>query len=263
MMDIKKGFHFLKNSIQKEYKRKQYLKTIPLSDVEKKYLETLRKDGICVIEDYWSQEKCGLMKDCLESEIEAANTKNVNFEDGVYIRFNKGKNQKDDGVVRIYHVEKKFTELSSFRHDPMILKVASAYFGTPMFSNFIAFQHNFLSENGTREYHVDWWENEFKAFLYLEDVNMDNGPFSYIIGSNKAYKTRKDKLLKDGPNNTSFFEHDLKAWIKKEQPIIAKAGSLILADVVGFHRGLPQVKKTRSILYNNIYSKDIDQFPEK
>ncbi len=260
-MKVKDIWNLLKSNLYKVYRRSQFQKKVILSDTEIKYLKLLRKDGICIIEDYWTKEQCDELKISLEAEINL-NAQNKDFEDGSYIRFNKGKKQKDEGVVRIYHVDKKVKELTSFRFDPVIIKLASVYFGKPMFSNFIAFQHNFLSNEGTREYHVDWWEFEFKAFLYLEDVTIENGPFSYIKGSHKAYFTRHTKMLKDS-NNTSFFESDLKKWIKYEKPVIAKAGTLILADVVGFHRGLPQISKTRSIIYNNIYCKDMDQFPEK
>jgi hypothetical protein len=259
---MKVYFNAIKASIQRYQNRKTFLKTVQLSDTERQYLEILQRDGICVIDNYWSQEKCREVKQQLEAEI-TANVKDKDYSNGAYIRFNKGKTRKDEGVARLYHAEKRISLLHSFRFDPLILKLAGAYYGIPMYSNFIAFQHNFLSSYGTREYHVDWWDHEFKAFLYLEDVTLDNGPFSYIVGSNKAYVTRNKKLLKDGRDNTSFHEKDLNKWIDKEKHFVAKAGSLILADVVGFHRGLPQLTKTRSILYNNLYSKNTEQYPQK
>lgn len=259
---MKVYFNAIKESIQRYQKRKSFLEKVQLSDSENKYLKILMRDGICVIENYWSEEKCLEVKLQLENEL-VGNFEDLDYEEGAYIRYNKGKSQKDEGVARMYHAEKKISHLNSFRFDPMVLKLAGAYYGVPMYSNFIAFQHNFLSSHGTREYHVDWWDHEFKAFLYLEDVTLENGPFSYIVGSNRAYVTRQRKMFSDGPHNTSFHEQDLKKWINFEKHFTAKSGSLILADVVGFHRGMPQLTKTRSILYNNLYSKNIEQYPQK
>ena len=257
--------YLMRSDIKTFLERRSFIKTMTLTDTEKKCLKNLRESGICTVENYWSKEKCERIKIVLEEKIKI--NKDQDFSNGSYIRFNKEKDKLnyDEGVVRIYHIDKELEELKDFRYDPFILNIASAYFGTPMYSSFIAFQHNMLSKTDTREYHVDYWEKEFKAFIYLDDVDLHNGPFAYIIGSNNAHITRYKKLLLNskGFSDTSFFENDLGRWVKKEKPIIAKAGTLILADVVGFHRGLPQLEKTRSLLYNNIYSHNTEQAPDK
>ena len=256
--------YLLKSDIKTYINRKSFTKKINLNETDKIYLNKLKQDGICTIENYWSKEKCERIKVALEERIKI--NKNMDFTSGAYIRFNKdmGKVKYDEGVVRIYHPDKELDELKDFRNDKFILNIASAYFGTSMYSSFIAFQHNMLSSLDTREYHIDYWEKEFKAFIYLEDVDMQNGPFAYIIGSNNAHFVRYKKVWgKKGFSDTSFFDKDLNGWSEKEKAMTDKAGTLILADVVGFHRGLPQLKKTRSLLYSNIYSHNTEQFPDK
>lgn len=244
-------------------KRMSFYKDLNLTEKELHYLSILKRDGICVIENYWSPEKCNNLKIQLTGYISEESDRD--YDNGAYVRCNKNKKEKDGGVTRIYHVDKLMPTLQDFKCDPMIIRLASAYYGVPMYSSFIAFQHNAVSPIETREYHVDWWDKEFKAFIYLEDVELNNGPFSYLIGSNKAYYTRYKKMLSSSVQHseTSFFQRDLGKWIKKERSIVGKAGTLILADVVGFHRGLPQINAERTLLYNNLYSRNIEQFPEK
>ncbi len=245
------------------WRRKNYTPLLPLSEKQKKCLDILRRDGICTVENYWTAERCTEFRELLEKEVQEQ--KDRNYDNGAYIRFNRGKNPKDQGVVRIYHAEKFLPPLGDFRNDPFILGIASAYFGIPMFSGFVAFQHNLPSVSDTREYHVDWWEKEFKAFIYLGDVDLTNGPFAYIPGSHRAYFSRYRKVFLSGKGlaDTSFFARDLGGWMDREKIMTGKAGTLLLADVTGFHRGLPQTGRTRSLLYNNIYPKKEDIFPDR
>ena len=63
--------------------------------------------------------------------------------------------------------------------------------------------------------------------------------------------------------DTSFSKEETGGFSKKEMVVSGKAGTLILADVSGFHRGMSQKNTTRSLLYNNFYSKDMEMFLEK
>jgi hypothetical protein len=133
-----------------------------------------------------------------------------------------------------------------------------------MYCNYLTYQHNFLSDQQTRGYHVDGWVDEFKAFLYLEDVKVENGPFSFIKGSHKDYLTQYLNLICDKTRNpnTAFSDKYINKNKGMEALAIGSAGTLIIAAVNGVHRGLPQLTKTRSIIYNNYFYKRGDLSPD-
>ncbi len=235
-----------------------------LSSVEKEVVKEIIKNGYCVIEDYWDKSICADLKGKLESKTKL--NINKDFTSGAYIRVKDVNKNYDKGVTRMYHADKEEPALKKFRFDESIARIARAYYGYPVFSSYLAFQSNKQSECGTRGYHVDGWVDEFKAFLYLEDVSVENGPFAYLKGSNHAYLKRFKRMLHkfEGKEpSTSFSTKEAGEYAKSEKILSGKAGTLILADVAGFHRGLPQKGKNRSILFNNYYSKDVEMFFEK
>ena len=95
----------------------------------------------------------------------------------------------------------------------------------------------------TRMFHVDsYGGGQVKAFLYLTDVNStDDGPYSYVLDSHKAgaYRdlnlavTRAHRVFK--PTDAPLVDP------AKILPVIAPAGSLVVSDQSGFHRGFPQL----------------------
>ena len=84
---------------------------------------------------------------------------------------------------------------------------------------------------------------QFKAMLYLEDVNDENGPFEYIPGTHKSYASVVN-LLKglERPNQYRYTGEEIEK-IKNTtvQPVTfcSKVGTLIIFDAKGIHRGAP------------------------
>jgi hypothetical protein len=216
-------------------------------------LADLRRDGFAVIEDYWPHERALAMRDQLEAFL--AEGKDRDFDEGAWMRFWDGRGY-DQGVRRIYHVDKVVPALSELRHDRFILDVASAYYGIPFFSGALVFQHNLQSNKNTRTYHLDSFIKEFKSFVYLDDVDTGNGPFAYVPGTQRKHLLRLKKQLignGEGESPTTVFPEDMtKAELAGERAVTGKAGTLILADVRGMHRGTPQKDRSRSVLVNYI-----------
>ncbi|MBI2186952.1 MAG: phytanoyl-CoA dioxygenase family protein [Acidobacteria bacterium] len=76
-----------------------------------------------------------------------------------------------------------------------------------------------------------------KAFIYLEDVGEDNGPFTYVPGTHPF-----------GPNVPTAQRHNGKRRLRDDQftavfppsmwrVCTGPAGTMILADTIGYHRG--------------------------
>lgn len=221
-------------------------------------LNTLRKDGIAVIPNYWSREKAFEIRDKLNAYM--SDGENHDFDNGAYIR-HWGKDaaaQYGRGISRIYHPDQLLPELSEHRYNPYIMDIIHAYYGRPYHSHGLMFQHN-LPGFDTGYFHIDAFKKEFKTFIYLDDVNEDNGPFVYIKGTPNAHWRRlrqQMKTPKANGNRTNFEPDDLETKYKeKATPILGNAGTLILADVRGFHRGAPQQGNARSALVNYILKK--------
>jgi hypothetical protein len=221
-----------------------------LSPDEAQLVASLRADGYVVVPSFWPHERALEMKTRLEAFL--AEGKSKDFESGAYLRFRDNVTY-DEGVRRLYHVDKEVPDLAEFRNDPMIGRIVEAYYGHPYHSGVLMYQYNTKSNANTRYHHVDAFSKEFKAFLYLDDVDEGNGPFAYIPGTQRAHLRRIVKQLREGSSATGFTNEELKGSIGREVKLVGEAGTLILADVRGFHRGTPQLDRSRSVLVNYLY----------
>jgi Phytanoyl-CoA dioxygenase (PhyH) len=222
-----------------------------LAPSEARLVDELRVDGYVVIREYWPRSQALELRDRLEGLL--AGGKSRDFPSGAYVRF-RDNVAYDEGVRRIYHVDKEFPELGVYRDDPMIRRVVAAYYGRPFHSGTLMYQYNTKSNANTRYHHVDAFSQEFKSFLYLDDVDDGNGPFAYIPGSQRAHLKRIAKQLRHGSAATGFTDVELGGAIEREVKLTGDAGTLILADVRGFHRGTPQLNRSRSALVNYLYA---------
>jgi hypothetical protein len=240
-----------------------------ITERERDVVRQLQRDGVVAVEGYWSRDEAFQVRDRLTGYIGA---ENADFDCGAYARVWSSSHPKlqdspeeDQGITRIYHVDKLLPELAKFRFDPFVLDVASAYYRVPIYSGMLQFQYNRQDTAETRYYHVDAFEKEFKAFLYLDDVDIDNGPFTYLRGSQRAALTRiKKQILGNRTGSgTSFYPEDLGRWLNRETRITGPAGTLILADVRGFHRGSPQRGSSRCVLVNYMYQWPVEPLPDR
>jgi hypothetical protein len=119
----------------------------------------------------------------------------------------------------------------------------------------------------TAYFHRDASGGDLKAIFYMSDVGAQNGPFSYVVGSNKLSMSRVDDLIAEandhnGLSSTSLparqrfaalpsklrqkgsFGNDLKDDVALSREIgdgvwliTAPKGSIVLFDTKGIHRG--------------------------
>ena len=89
------------------------------------------------------------------------------------------------------------------------------------------------------------FDNDFSKFLklyiYLVDVDDENGPHIYVEGSHK-YKKLKHLLMRPIPPD------EIKDNYKKTRKYIGKKGSYFLEDGFGIHKGESPDKRSRIIL---------------
>jgi len=124
-----------------------------------------------------------------------------------------------------------------------VLPLANAYHGmwTRMYSlraliTRVAEQPEMVSQLWHRD-HEDI--RIFKFFLYLNDVDENNGPFEYVKGSHMGGKHHKLIPMKGPPFGTRVHDPKIIDRFAGEDIIkcTGKAGTIIIADTAGLHRG--------------------------
>jgi hypothetical protein len=78
-----------------------------------------------------------------------------------------------------------------------------------------------------------------KAFVYLEDVTPVSGPFSYAVGTHPAGDADVDLDIEaffDGINDRIAEERAAELH-RREQAFTGAAGTVLFADMAGYHRG--------------------------
>ncbi len=165
-------------------------------------------------------------------------------------------------------------EVQDLSMDPFILNIVANYFGsTPIHvqtncwwsTNFEKTKHA-LSANA-QLFHQDKEFIKFlKVFIYLNDVNEENGAHVYVRGSHRDNKFQSDPGYKI---SSRINDSDILDKYGKDNVLsmIGEKGTVILEDTSGFHKGMPvqrghrlllQIEYTNCLYFNpvNAFSKN-------
>lgn len=88
---------------------------------------------------------------------------------------------------------------------------------------------------------------QFKAIVYLTDVGPGNGPYQYIVGTHRLRSVIASLDIEDRRGLTRFEEHD---FGDAAVTIIGSAGTVVLTDTRGLHRGAPIMEGERWAMTN-------------
>lgn len=100
--------------------------------------------------------------------------------------------------------------------------------------------------------------HQFKSICYLSDVTLDNGPFEYVSYSHLT----KDKLSIRGTirlDQSRISDEDFQRSRLKSSTFTGPAGTLLLADTRGIHRGCPIKTGARYAITTYFFERDIPQ----
>jgi hypothetical protein len=114
-----------------------------------------------------------------------------------------------------------------------------------------------------KDLHRDTFHRATKLWFYLEDVELEQGPFVYVPRSHRITKARYRweyeravRSCNERRANGSFRvdEAELESLgLPRPTPLPVKANTLVIADVVGFHRRGDAKPGTRRLaLYSGI-----------
>lgn len=144
-------------------------------------------------------------------------------------------------------------EIFSLATDPLIISCVKEYFGcmpilvqaNTWYSFPSNIQQNNLSENA-QYFHQDKDFIKFlKVFIYLNDVDEDNGPHCYIQGSHH------DTLNSKGvPFSDRVMDAEIESYYPKSRSkrVLGSSGTIIFGDTSCAHKGAPVKSGVRKIL---------------
>ena len=144
-------------------------------------------------------------------------------------------------------------DIQNLMTDMSILSIAQAYLETPPVLDIVTMWWSTpISKTACSEsaqlYHFDMDRIKWlKFFIYLTDVNTDNGPHCYISGSHRIGGKPKE-LLKRG--YARIPDEDIEKFYSKEDliEVTGYRGTIIAGDTSGFHKGKPLKIGERLIL---------------
>lgn len=218
-------------------------------------LRDIQSKGYHVIERFISQSEC-------EALIRKADEFIANNEDKLTIESNGydkrvyaiDKYTKDFTIPAVDAISEKLFERFSFIRESSHFMLLNRITGGP---------DNLGSGSG---WHRDSpFSHQFKTILYLNDV-VDNGPFQFIEGTHRYNSVSSvGKALKKPLNARRFTEVEINTLIEgghlpKPTRFTAPAGSLIIADTRGLHRGSPLLDGIRYALTRYHFSRKSQAF---
>ncbi len=212
------------------------------------WFEQIQKTGLCIVENFADANAC---RD-LHQEI-------IRVQD----RYPAAVSRRSNGAdLRMFGADKASNAIGEFGSDSSLQKIAVACLGQRAVNAFtLAATIRFTPDNqGSGEgWHRDSFVGQFKALLYLTDVNEETGPFEFILNSHHLYSKYKDKLAYDIPLHTTRINDEVVQQIVRLEPerlrvATGSAGTLVLADTTGIHRGRPLQIGHRAALTNYYFN---------
>jgi hypothetical protein len=225
-----------------------------LNSTQQTVLDDLKADGIHVTTLDRLLNANGLLKE-LQNEAEAL-FQRPEIRDQIEHRISK------DGikwyVVRVFGFQPTLAvpaSIASLVLDDRVLDIANSYLGVCSRIKYLDIWCNLPCDEGdppvdSERWHRDNEDNQLiKLFLYLSDVDENSGPLSYIRGSQPG--GRYGSIYPNNPPTGSFppdgaLENDLPT--EEMYSCAGDAGTLLLYDACGFHRGGCTTNKPRIML---------------
>lgn len=238
--------------------------TQKLVNKRNKIKEELKQKGVISVEGYLPPDTCDKIRkevnDSLEKdkfEMASENKMGAQMSNASRTIVNRRSGKDDDGMLDIFNIDETIPELGEIKNDDYISSIIN---GAASHSGFgpenINLYYN-RSVTGTRGYHFDSYNSQYKAFVYLTDVpDESHGPYSYIEGSHRKSLLRRrfEGLINKTKGNkptaaiSMFYDDD------DIVTFTAPKGTLIISDQTGYHRGIPQAEGRERMLVSNSYT---------
>lgn len=140
---------------------------------------------------------------------------------------------------------------------PQLLSIASTYLELQVRLNYMDVWHNIPVREGEPPISAEFWHRDhedkrlMKVFVLLTDVDETMGPFNYVKRSQTGGEF--GNLFPAIPPTGRYPEQDVLSQLITDTPLpsvscVGRAGSIILCDASGLHRGGRSLTKPRVVL---------------
>ena len=158
------------------------------------------------------------------------------------------------------------TSLNSLATDSRIIAIAASFF--KCFPGFGTQNLRYSASENSREFGTCQFHRDFnspvkilKFFTYLNDVTIDNGPFTYVEGSHRRLPNNWSSKLRWENEEIEFLY-----GANSVKNLTGRYGDLIIATTNGFHKGLPlesgfRILFTMNFLVHHELSQSLSQLP--
>ena len=195
----------------------------------------IKQNGYYIIKNYYSKEQCKSIINDVQ------NTKQHQFQAG------------EGNDLRMPFFESLSTGAHNFLNDTTLLKIGTKLLGHQVDKikkrcqlGVLQFNDNDKSSGGG--WHVDNHNPQFKALLYLTDVNINNGPFAMI----SPPLLSKDYTSISQNKNTRFPDKISEDYKKNIHYLTGNSGDVIVVNTQYIHRGTI-IKEGERISLTNYY----------
>ncbi len=210
----------------------------------------IHENGFAVIPNFYSIDECKLLREEIDNLIEKRKKENRLMEDPY------------DSDKRCYLADEDSALINKYFSNEYLNSVADNYFEAKMLcSNTLAARIKYTKNNvgSGGGWHRDGNNMQFKAIVYLSDVEIKDGPFQIIQSSHKSENIIKQmKVMHHDGVNLRMTNEQVKTIIDNEpnsyKILTAKAGTLVFADTSAIHTGMPLSEGgERYTLFNYYY----------
>ncbi len=200
--------------------------------------ENITKNGYHKIENFWNTGELNTVRDKTYEVFESNDVDLVKHTHG-------------DQHIQINQPLLNLEELNSLAMDNRIIAIATSFF--KCFAGFgtqnLRYSHSDNSRAfGTCQFHRDFNSpvKVLKFFTYLNDVTMDNGPFTFVEESHRRLPVGwSGKLRWEDSEIEALYGSD------SVKNLTGEYGDLIMATTNGFHKGLPLKSGSRTLFTMN------------
>lgn len=220
----------------------------PDHEVINQALRELRANGTAILPQFYDityvDQLCSDLRE-LNSEVTAGRippnsnlySENVSFSDALYPK----------GIVRVHNVDQWSPRVKRFAQESLFMRIGELVCGTPLVRKTTISQYN--ERGGSSDWHMDYYANPFKAFLYVTDVTSENGPLITLPGSHALNRSNLRRMYRhlDG-REISQSEVIKSGYLPTTHP--GPKGTVVLLDTRLIHQGGHVLKGFRIVLAN-------------
>ncbi len=211
-------------------------------------IEELKREGVVQFPNFLPEDTFKKLRaEALRLLDEAQQYKG---DDKKLVVFNVGPNTIELAKIQTYD-KAKYNLTHQFLSNPDLMRIFAAAekrdFDTSDFTLTVVERLTQGEDNDTQDretaMHSDVFFDTHKAWLYLDDVELEDGPFAYVRKSHYLSRTQLgyiyDHSLQEGVNQARrITQEELDKLGLKESVMTAKANTLVVGNTKGYHRRL-------------------------